>query len=145
METFINHISMSKTLQLIHQKIETMRHGLLRVREGTEQQRMQVSTSLYDRHHLNCVFKENDSEGELLNREVVLIQRNDNDYLYVTGHIEDEVKKNCKVVSLRIIKACWFTRKKRGRVAWLQQKYMYESPGYNLKKNHSLFNREVLA
>ncbi len=136
---------MSKTLQLIHQKIETMRHGILRVREGTKQQRMQVSTSVYDGHHLNCVFKDNDTEEELLNREVVLIQRNDNDYLYITGHIDDEVKKNCKVVSLRIIKACWFTRKKRGRVAWLQQKYMYESPRYELKKHHNFFKEKILA
>ena len=74
-----------------------MRHGILRVREGTKQQRMQVSTSVNDGHHLNCIFNDNYTGGELLNREVVLIQKNDNDYLYITGHIDDEVKKTVKL------------------------------------------------
>lgn len=119
---------MSKVLSLMHQKIETMRHGMLRLKEGDGQARMQVSTCVYDGQSLNCVFNEQDNESRLLNREVVLIQKNGDDYFYITGHVDDEVEKNAKVVSLKITSACWFIRKKKGNVVWMQQKYFFELP-----------------
>ncbi len=117
---------MNKKLHLIRQKIETMRYGLLRLSEGVEQQTMEVSTSVNDDHLLNCIIKSD--TGLLLNREVAFIQKKGNDYLYVSGRIDDEVENTCKIVSLRIIKACWFTQKKRGSVVWLKEKYIYENP-----------------
>ena len=119
---------MSKKLHLIGQKIQAIRYGLLRFTEGTEMQSMQVSTSLDDGIHLNCIIREGE-ETPLLNKRVCLIQKNKDDYLYVSGEIDDEVRTNCKIVSLRIAKACWFTRKRKGNAVWLQEKYIYQHPG----------------
>jgi len=118
---------MTKKLHLIGQKIQAIRYGLLRFGEGTELQTMQVSTSMDDGIHLNCIIREGE-ETPLLNRRVCLIQKNKDDYLYVSGQIDDEVKANCKIVSLRIAKACWFTRKRKGNTVWLQEKYIYQDP-----------------
>jgi hypothetical protein len=78
--------------------------------------------------HLSCIIREGE-EMPLLNRRVSLIQKHKDDYLYISGEIDDEVKLNCKVVSFRIAKACWFTRKRRGNTVWLQEKYIYQQPG----------------
>lgn len=118
---------MNKTLDLMHQKIETMKHGLLRLREGKELS-VQVSTSVYDGRRLNCIFDEIGTENKLLNKDVVLIQKNGDDYFYITGYVDDEVKNFSKVVSLKITKACWFVRKRKGNVVWMQQKCVFESP-----------------
>ncbi len=119
---------MNRTLNLMHHKIETIRHGLLRLREGEGQLSVQVSTSVYDGRRLNCVFKESHPGNPLLNRDVVLIQKKGEDYFYIAGRVDDEVKQHCKIVSLKITKACWFIRKKRGNVVWMQQKCVFESP-----------------
>lgn len=125
---FINPTNMSKKLHLISQKIQAIRYGLLRFQEGGNQQTMQVSTSMDDGVHLSCIIREAD-EMPLLNKRVSLIQKHKDDYLYISGEIDDEVKLNCKVVSFRIAKACWFTRKRRGNTVWLQEKYIYQVPG----------------
>jgi hypothetical protein len=119
---------MSKKLHLISQKIQAIRYGLLRFQEDGNQQTMQVSTSMDDGDHLSCIIREAD-EMPLLNKRVSLIQKHKDDYLYISGEIDDEVKLNCKVVSFRIAKACWFTRKRKGNTVWLQEKYIYQEPG----------------
>lgn len=119
---------MSKKLHLIGQKIQAIRYGLLRFNEGTDQQTMQVSTSIDEESHLNCIIKDEGYHTPLLNRRVSLIQKHKDDYLYISGEIDDEVRTSCKVVSLKIDKACWFTRKRKGNVVWLQEKYIYQSP-----------------
>ncbi len=113
-----------------------MQHGMLRFYKGVDsQQRMQVRTSADKDDFLNCVIHEDENATEaLLNREVVLIQKDKDDYLYLTGLINDEIRNGCKVVSLKINKACWFIKKKRGSVVWLQQKYMFENPIQNVEK-----------
>lgn len=115
-------------LDLMHQKIETIGHGLLRLRQGEGHLNVQVSNSRYDGQRLNCIFSESHPMNQLLNRDVVLIQKKGDDYFYITGQVEDEVKKSCKVISLKINKACWFIKKKKGNIAWMQEKYVFESP-----------------
>ena len=120
---------MNKSLHIIQQKIGAMRFGLLSVGEGSDKQRLQVSTSrINEGNRLNCIINGALNKGPLLNREVVLIQKSNNDYLYVSGRVDDEVKTSSKVVSLSITKACWFVRKSKGSTAWLRQKYIYENP-----------------
>ena len=120
---------MSKSLHIIQQKIGAMRVGLLSVGEGPDKQRMQVSTSrINEGNRLDCIINGVMNKEPLLNREVVLIQKSNNDYLYVCGRVDDEVKTSSKVVSLSITKACWFVRKSKGSTAWLRQKYIYENP-----------------
>jgi hypothetical protein len=119
---------MNRSLQIIQQKVGSMRHGLLRFPEEGEKPRLQVSTTLDATNRLNCVIKGITDEHPLLNKEVVLIQKNNKDYLYITGRIEDEVKTTSKVISLSITKACWFQKKAKGNISWLRQKYIYENP-----------------
>jgi hypothetical protein len=118
---------MNRSLQIIQQKVGSMRVGLLKFPDEGEKPRLHVSTTLDGTNKLNCVIK--GSHGDpLLNKEVVLIQKNNKDYLYIVGTIDDEVKTTSKVVSLSITKACWFVRKAKGNVSWLTQKYIYENP-----------------
>ena len=124
---------MNKKLQLITQKVETIRHGLLRINGGAGQH-TQVSTSIDFDNQLNCIIKDENADNKLLNRQVSLIQKNNNDYLYISGRVNDEVKSKCKVVSFKIVKACWFTRKQKGTAVWLQEKYIYECPDKEIIK-----------
>ncbi len=125
---------MSKKLKLIKQKVEAICFGLLRCSDGDERQSFQVSTSFDNNHLLNCTIQdENEKECSLLNRKVSLIQKNDNDYLYLSGQVDEEVK-DFKIVSLRITKACWYVRKRKGNVVWLQEKCMYQVPEETIEK-----------
>jgi hypothetical protein len=123
---------MNRSLQIIQQKVGSMRYGLLRFPDS-EKPRIQVSTTLDDKNRLNCVIRGLEGDDKLLNKEVVLIQKNNKDYLYITGRIEDEVETSSKVISLSITKACWFVRKAKGSISWMRQKYMYENPVSNLE------------
>src|SRR5688572_16549766 len=123
---------MNRSLHIIQQKAGSMRHGLLRLPDKTEKARIQVSTALDENNRLNCVISGLQPESQLLNKEVVLIQKSNKDYLYITGRIDDEVKTSSKVISLSITKACWFVRKAKGNVSWLRQKYIYENPASKL-------------
>jgi hypothetical protein len=69
-----------------------------------------------------------DANDPMINKEVVLIQKNNKDYLYITGRIDDEVKTTSRVVSLSITKACWYVRKAKGNISWFREKYIYENP-----------------
>jgi len=118
---------MNKKLDLINQKIGDIQFGLLRFSNKGAQKSMQVRTAVADDHLLNCIII-NDSPGtRLLNRNVSLIQKNHDDYLYISGRISGEVQNTSKIISLYIKKACWFTLKKKGNVTWLQEKYIYEN------------------
>ncbi|MEO7923534.1 MAG: hypothetical protein ABIR30_07640 [Chitinophagaceae bacterium] len=117
---------MSKKLHLITQKIGDIQNALLRFGEGAEQYSMHVRMSIDKGPMLFCIINE-DNDELLLNKQVSLIQKKNDDYLYISGHINDEVKTGCKVVSLRIGKACWFTRKRKGSAVFLQEKYIYQS------------------
>lgn len=124
---------MSNKLQLIRQKVEDICYGLLRFSEGDERQTLQVSTSFDHNHLLNCIIQNEGENNSLLNRQVSLIQKNENDYLYLTGQVDEEVR-GYKIVSLRITKACWFIRKRKGNVVWLQQKCVYQVPEGQIEK-----------
>ncbi len=123
---------MNKSLQIIQQKVGSMRHGLLKFTEEGEKPRIYVNTTLDDTNRLNCVIRGGEADDSMLNKEVVLIQKNNKDYLYITGRIDDEVKTSSKVISLRVNKACWFVRKAKGNISWLTQKYIYENPELNI-------------
>jgi hypothetical protein len=123
-----NSTTMNKTIDLMHQKMEILKYGLLRVRQENEMLSVQVSTSVYDGKRLDCIFEESNTGSQLMNRDLVLIQKNGDDYFYITGRMDEETKKPGKVVSLRIIKACWFIRRKKDNVVWMQQKCVFELP-----------------
>jgi hypothetical protein len=130
LERSINHIkmSMSKKLYMIRQKIESIRYGLLRFKEGSTRRTMEVNASATNGSGLSCIIKDEADKLSLLNREVNLVQKNGDDYLYISGLVDDEVKASNKTISLKITKAFWFTRKKKGNAVWLQEKFIYEMP-----------------
>ena len=125
---------MNKNLELIRQKIEAIRFGLLRLTEGPEPLTMQVSALVENGPRLNCVITDGEKKNSLLNRQVSFIQKNGEDYLYISGKVDDEVDTTKKTISMRILKASWFTRKKKGSAVWLQQKCTYETPDIDLGK-----------
>jgi hypothetical protein len=117
---------MSNKLDLIRKKVEAIRYGLLRFSDGMMRQTMQVKTLAHGASGVSCIIKDEGNKTSLLNREVNLIQKKDDDYLYISGTVDNEVKTRDKTISLKIIKAFWFTRKKKGSAVWLQEKFTYE-------------------
>lgn len=119
---------MNKKLLEIQQKIAAIQHGLLRIRdENNARQTLHVKAAADQDDRLNCVVTDETLSQDMLNTEVAIIQKSHNDYLYITGQVEDEVTKKGRILSIRILKACWFVRKRKGSVSWLQEKCIYEN------------------
>jgi hypothetical protein len=118
---------MNKELQHIQRKIDSIQSGLLRFRDKDAQMTLQVRATTNDDHSLNCIVTGNSPRGKLLNRNVNLIQKNHDDFLYINGTVSEEVNKKNKILSIHILKASWFVRKSKGHVSWLQEKYIYEN------------------
>jgi hypothetical protein len=118
---------MNKKLQLIQQKIDAIQSGLLRFRDKDAQMTLQVRATTNEDNSLNCIITGDSPRSRLLNRNVNLIQKNHDDYLYINGTVSEEVNKKSKILSIHILKASWFVRKSKGSVSWLQEKYMYEN------------------
>jgi hypothetical protein len=119
---------MNKKLLEIQQKITSIQNGLLRIRdEKNAKFTLHVKTTTNEDDSLNCLLADDTWKRKLLNKEVNIIQKSHNDYLYITGQVEDEVTKKGKILYIRILKACWYVRKRKGSVSWLQEKCLYES------------------
>jgi len=117
---------MDNKLYLIQQKIGAIQFGLLRFKDKDANHTLQVKTTANEDNSLNCVVTDDSPRKRLVNKSVHLIQKSHNDYLYITGEIDDEVNRKGKILSIRILKACWFVRRSKGSVSWLQEKYIYE-------------------
>ncbi len=118
---------MNKDLQLIRQKVRDIQFGLLQVRDNDVKTSWQVRATTNEDSSLSCIIKDISLRKKLINRNVNLIQKYKDDYLYITGKVSSEVNNGSKILSLHILKACWFVRKYRGGVAWLQEKHVYEN------------------
>jgi hypothetical protein len=118
---------MSKSLSSIKHKIGAIQFGLLRFNTSDEQQTLQVKVAQNEGPILNCVLTDMVPTQKLLNKQVNLIQKYHDDYLYIAGTVTDEGQKNKKVLAVTIMKACWFVKKSKGNISWLQQKHVYDS------------------
>lgn len=127
---YINPIDMSKKMQLIREKMEAIRFGLLRFSEGSMRKSMEVKALVNNGAGISCIINDEGQVTSLLNREVNLIQKDHDDYLYISGRVDNEVKKKDKMISLRISKAFWFTRRKKGSAVWLQEKFTYDKKDF---------------
>lgn len=117
---------MEITQHIIHEKIGAIQVGLLRCKYRGEKISVPVKVAVGDNNTLNCVAVADDMPAKkLLHKDVTLIQRDRNNYLYIGGRICQEVKNNKLILCLDISKACWFERKSKGSVTWLQEKYVY--------------------
>jgi hypothetical protein len=117
---------MSTTLEKILRKVEAVQLGLLRFENKNQKLLMQARAGKNE-DLLNCIIQQDACSVSLLEKNVSLIQKDKEDYLYITCKVKEEILKNTAVIiSMEILKACWFTRRSKGSVSWLQEKYMYE-------------------
>ena len=118
---------MQTSLHKILRKIEAVQLGLLRVENNDQKLLMQTRAGISE-EKLNCVVQLSDCGLSLLEKNVSLIQKDKDDYLYISCRVKEEVRqKKTIVVSMQILKACWFTRTSRGSVCWLKEKHIYEA------------------
>ena len=118
---------MNKELQFIQKKIMDIQFGILQMKENDKKESWQVRATANADNSVNCVIKDISLRMKLKNRNVSLIQKYKDDYLFITGKVSKEVNNGSRILSLQILKACWFVRKSTDGVAWLQEKYVYEN------------------
>lgn len=116
---------MNKKLQSIGQKIDDIHFGLLRFHDKENRVTLEVRAKVNKDDSVRCFVADNTDLSELTNKKVNLIQKSNKDYLYIAGQAEEKIETN-KIVSIRILKACWFVRKTKGPLSWLQEKHIYE-------------------
>lgn len=118
---------MKKDLQYIREKISSIQYGILKMKSDEGYKAWQVKTAPNDEEQLHCIVTDDRSTEQMMNRNVNLVQKHNNDYLYITGRVSGEADQKTKIVSIDILKACWFERRSKGKVSWLKQKYLYEN------------------
>jgi general stress protein 26 len=116
---------MNKKLRYISQKIDAIQLGLLRYHDEKDRITMHVKARTDDDHSLICTISSNDDLKKLKNKNVNFIQKSDDDYLYVSGQVKEITDRDKKEVFISILKACWYVRKSRGSLSWLQEKHIY--------------------
>jgi hypothetical protein len=117
---------MDKKLQKILRKVESVQLGLLRCHHDDENLLLQTRAGTNE-SQLNCIVENKTGALSLLSRNVNLIQKDKEDYLHISCRVMDEIKREtATIVSMEVLKACWFTKVTRGSVCWLKEKYIYE-------------------
>jgi hypothetical protein len=115
---------MNKNLHYISQKIDSIQFALLRYDDKKGRITMHIKAKTNDNNSLVCTLDGNDDPKKLKNRDVNLVQKSGDDYLYISGKVT-EIRLSKNEVCISILKACWFVRKSRGNLAWLQEKHIY--------------------
>jgi len=104
-----------------------MQFGILRYTDTASKKTLQVQTAPGDSDEVHCMVTNAGDTADMTDRDVNLIQKQKDDYLYISGKVSAEAGNNAKFLSIRIIKACWFERRTKGKVTWLQEKFIYEN------------------
>jgi hypothetical protein len=123
---------MDATIHNIQQKIDAIQNGLLRYRYNGKTVSLHVKIAVNDGDTLNCIVSGELPMQTLLNKNVTLIQKDHENYMYIGGRITNQAQKNTLILSIDIKKACWFIRKRKGSVTWLQEKCVYMPQEMNL-------------
>ena len=117
---------MEKTIHNIQQKIDALQNALLRFKHNGKQVSLCVKVTVDENDSLNCLLVSDDMQLQsLVNKNVTLIQRDHDNYMYIGGRIAKKAKTNKLIISIDIQKASWFLRKSKGSVTWLQEKCVY--------------------
>lgn len=123
---------MNRTLQKILRKVETVQLGLLRCETDDRKLSVQARAGTSDESAVNCIISNEACSISLLSRNVNFIQKYKEDYIYITCRVKEEVvRETATIFSMEVLKACWFTRKSKGSVSWLSEKYIYNAISYN--------------
>jgi hypothetical protein len=111
----------------ICKKVDEIGIGLLRCREKNKTISIQVTAKCLDGDRLECYANSKKDPRMLKNKIVSLIQKHDNDYLYISGLTEKILPGiGGKILSIRIYKACWFVKQSKGTLSWLKEKHVYD-------------------
>lgn len=116
---------MTKLLH-IKRKIDQIQVGLLRFRDNDDNFTLHVNAKSCENDSVNCVIADNTDLSRLVNKNVNLVQKSKNDYLYISGQVKEKTGINKNILSFKILRACWFTKKTKGSLSWLQEKYIYD-------------------
>jgi hypothetical protein len=118
---------MDRNLKKILSKVKSVQLGLLRCQKDDQKLLLQTRAGTLN-EQVNCIVENKSVEGGLLASNVNLIQKDKDDYLYITCRVTDQVVRNtATIVSMEVLKASWFTRMTRGSVTWLKEKYTYDA------------------
>lgn len=116
---------METTIQNIQEKIGAIQLGLLRYSHHGKKVSVRVKIAVESDDILHCVVTDDTPIENLLNKNITLIQKDRDNYMYIGGRINSKSNKNKLVLSVDVKKACWFILKKKGSVSWLQEKCTY--------------------
>jgi hypothetical protein len=119
---------MNKTLQKILRKVETVQVGLLRCHTDDDKKLLLQTRAGTSEESLNCIVANDSLNESLLSKNVNLIQKYKDDYIHISCKVKEEVVRDtATIISMEVLKACWFTRKSKGSVCWLSEKYIYNA------------------
>jgi hypothetical protein len=127
---------MDTKLTQIRRKIGNIQSGLLRYKDKNNRVALPVKAAMSALDDgLSCIVMDETPVRRLLNRDVNLVQRSHDDYLYIRGRVSHDTRHGAHVISIDIRKACWFVRKSRGNTSWLQEECIYENMAFETDKN----------
>lgn len=120
--------SMHKNFYAISQKINAIQCGLLRHRTKKATTTHHVVMKVYDENTIVCAVTDQDRPEikKLAGRRVNLVQKSNNDYIYLSGIVLMKPGLNKRTLYIRLTKACWFIKKSKGTLSWLQEKHVHE-------------------
>jgi hypothetical protein len=117
----------NKKLNSILKAVSSIQSGLLKVSNGENRQSYQVRVTSGEDNALHCVISDDvPPKARIRNKAIHLIQKYRDDYFFITGHVDNIVRDNTRILSIAVNKACWFVRKRRGSVTWFSEKCIYE-------------------
>ena len=117
--------------QLLHQ-MRSMRIGLLKIDE--EDTRLCIPVEAIGGNEECYEWSLIEELGEpLITKQVNLVQKQGDDYIYITAIVSAQRTKIRTIITLQIQKACWMIRKIKGSVSWLEEHFIYERMQTSLK------------
>jgi hypothetical protein len=118
---------MNHKLKMILSEVASIQLGLLRFRNEEGPQNLQVKIAVNSGDCLHCAITgEIRSDIKTGNKKIHVIQKQHNNYFFISGSVSGEIPDNSRFFSVAIHKASWFEKKRRGNMTWLKEKYTYE-------------------
>ena len=120
---------MHRNFYTISQKINSIQAGLLRRHTKNGSFTHHVLMETFEDNMLICALTDSGKPdtSKLVGKRVNLIQKSENDYIYLSGIVMEKPTTNRRTLYIRLAKACWFVKKSKGNLSWLQEKHVYES------------------
>ena len=115
---------MVQNLHVIQKKMDDIGLGLLRSRGNKSPVSIRIRLKCDNDNIIHCYASETGDLLQLKNKKVNLLQKSNDDYLYVTG-MAGQSAENGGVLHVRVFKASWYIRKRKGSVTWFQEKHTY--------------------